>query len=184
MIDHERKLIFLHIARTGGTSVETALVKKDWWFVDPETKHLSAQQARAHYGDIIWNNYTKFSIVRNPWDRLVSMWATKWWHESSGLPVNIPFEEFIRRVKPHPHEIYNTLFYHEILNLKLDFILRFENLESDFNKMLKKLNLKQIELPHTESRERPYYPSMYSVSAKNYVQDYLKEDIRKFKYSF
>ena len=77
MIDHRSKLIFIHIARTGGTSIEASLVGKDWWLVDPSSKHISAKQARDLYGKDIWEAYTKFSVVRNPWDRVVSMWATK-----------------------------------------------------------------------------------------------------------
>ncbi|MCA9055782.1 MAG: hypothetical protein KDA75_18225, partial [Planctomycetaceae bacterium] len=68
MIDHQRKLLFIHIARTGGTSIEAALVGCDWWDIDPETKHLSASQAKQIYGDEIWSTYTKFAVVRNPWD--------------------------------------------------------------------------------------------------------------------
>jgi hypothetical protein len=75
MIDHNRKLIFIHIARTGGTSIETALVGKDWWFFDAQTKHISAKQARMFYGEELWKSYTKFSVIRNPWDRIISMWA-------------------------------------------------------------------------------------------------------------
>ena len=105
MINHDNKLIFIHIARTGGTSIETALSGKDWWLIDPQTKHISAGMARKIYGEEVWRTYTKFSVVRNPWDRVVSMWATQWWHEASGLDENCSFEEFIRNIKPHPHEI-------------------------------------------------------------------------------
>ncbi|MGR8934450.1 MAG: sulfotransferase family 2 domain-containing protein [Gammaproteobacteria bacterium] len=25
----------------------------------------------------MWQTYTEFSIIRNPWDRIISMWASK-----------------------------------------------------------------------------------------------------------
>src|ERR1700722_11866986 len=119
MIDRERGLLFLHIARTGGTSVETALVGKDWWLIDPMTKHLAASQARRIHGEKIWRTFKKFSIVRNPWDRLVSMWATGWWHDvraprrgttADGVQE---FKQFLHALKPHPHERYASLHYQE-----------------------------------------------------------------------
>ena len=184
MIDHSRKLIFIHIARTGGTSVETALVGKDWWRIDPETKHISAKQAREIYGEKIWNSYTKFSIVRNPWDRVASMWATKWWHKSSHVPENCTFEEFLENLKYHPHEKYASLFYHEILNEDIDYILRFESLKADFYSMLNRLGYKTIRLPHKEKRRRKPYRDLYNEKTRSYVENLFKIDIERYGYSF
>jgi len=184
MIDHSRKLIFIHIARTGGTSIETALVGKDWWLINPKTKHISAGMAQQVYGDEIWSTYTKFSVVRNPWDRVVSMWAAKWWHQASELDKHCSFEEFILNIKPHPHEGYNTLFYNEVLNEGIDFILRFECLQSDFSCMLNNLGVKDVLLPHIEKREHPRYTVMYNDKEKQIVSELYKDDINKFGYSF
>lgn len=184
MIDHARKLIFIHIARTGGSSIETALVGKDWWLIDPKTKHISAGMARKIYGDDIWNAYTKFSVVRNPWDRIVSMWATKWWHQASELDENCSFEKFIREMRPHPHEIYNSLFYSEILDEDIDFILRFESLNKDFSLMLKDIGVEDVPLPHIEKREHSWFTHMYKEKEKNVVSELYNTDILKFGYSF
>src|ERR1700730_61148 len=112
MIDHRRKLLFIHIARTGGSSIEESLVQEDWWKIDPTTKHLSASQARRRYGEEVWRDYTTFAIVRHPWDRFVSMWTIGYWYDQDtylkGVRPN-SFHDFIYTVRPHPHEIYNTL---------------------------------------------------------------------------
>jgi hypothetical protein len=184
MIDHTRKLIFVHIARTGGSSIETALVGKDWWLIEPQTKHISAKNARTIYGEDVWNTYTKFSIVRNPWDRIASMWATKWWHQASDLDEGCSFEEFIRKIKPHPHEIYDTLFYYEILNEKIDFILRFESLQDDFSRMLSSIGVGDIQLPHIEESKRQYYTTIYSEIEKQLIADLFDIDILRFGYSY
>ena len=184
MINHDNKLIFIHIARTGGTSIETALSGKDWWLIDPQTKHISAGMARKIYGEEVWRTYTKFSVVRNPWDRVVSMWATQWWHEASGLDENCSFEEFIRNIKPHPHEIYNTLYYNEILDEDIDFILRFESLQKDFSHMLSRIGVGDIQLPYMEKREHASYATMYSDKERKLVSELYKVDILRFNYSF
>jgi len=184
MIDHDRKLIFLHIARTGGTSIESALVGKDWWLIDSATKHISARQARKHYGEKIWGTYLKFSVVRNPWDRVVSMWAAGSWHRASHLSNDCSFEEFIRNLRPHPHEKYNSLLYCDVLNDDIDFIIRFEKLQEDFNRMLNDISMQSITLPHKERRLHKHYSEMYGTMEKQLVNRIFHRDISEFNYEF
>ena len=184
MIDHHRKLIFIHIARTGGSSVEAALVGKDWWYVDSATKHISARQARQLYGEDVWNSYTKFSIVRNPWDRIISIWATTRWHETAGLALNCSLETFIRNLKPHPRERYNSLFYHEILDEEMDFVLRFENLEDDLNRMLTVSGHQPVQLPHVNKKQRGSYQQMHTEQSRALIREMFARDIEAFGYEF
>src|SRR5580704_3284299 len=147
MIDHQRKLLFVHIARTAGTSIEIALLGEDWWKIEPETKHLSARQARLYYGEEIWRNYTTFAVVRNPWDRFVSMWTIGYWygkdtHLQGVKPTS--FGEFLRTLKPHPAEKYDTLHQNQILDEELNFVLKFENLQDEFSAMLKQIAMAEI----------------------------------------
>ena len=187
MIDRARNLLFLHIARTGGTSVETALVGRDWWQIDPATKHISASQARSIHGEIVWRKFKKFTIVRNPWDRIVSMWVTGWWYDESthlrgAKPVSM--KEFLRTLKPHPHERYGSLHYHEILDEEMDFILRFESLQTDFSAMLKSLNQPDLVLPRVESRVRDDYHAYFDQESADLVAAIYQTDIRRFNYAF
>jgi hypothetical protein len=187
MIDHKRKLLFIHIARTGGTSVETALVGADWWKIDPGSKHISASQARAYYGDEIWQSYTKFTIVRNPWDRLVSMWATEWWwgattHLKGKKPAS--FQEFLMTLQPHPHEFYRSLHYREILDEPLDAVLRFENLGSEFEQLMRIAHGEPVQLPHVQSRARDEYSTYYDEATRELVAAQYAGDISTFGYQF
>jgi hypothetical protein len=180
VIDHLRKLLFIHVARTGGTSIESALVEQDWWVIEPWTKHISARQARERYGE----SYTTFSVVRNPWERVVSMWATKWWHQVSNLGDDCTFEVFIKSLKPHPCERYNSLHYHEILNEKLDFVLRFEKLQQDFDNMLSSVGIGNIPLRHLERREHEHYRSIYGERERHLIAASFAKDISTFGYDF
>ena len=79
MISHTNKFIFIHIPKTGGTSVEAALADYGKLLQGPGNfhsiyfKHIPATRLQAMMGDE-YENYFKFSIVRNPWDWLVSMY--------------------------------------------------------------------------------------------------------------
>ena len=190
MIDHERRLLFIHIARTGGTSVETALAGNDWWDICPESKHISASQTRKLYGEHIWQSFVKFIIVRNPWDRLVSMWAAGWWWDDRthlrGIKP-LTFRDFVLTLRPHPNEHYDSLFYHQILDEKLYFVLRFETLMIDFSLMLKQLNLPDVILPHIQSRRswrRVHYRKYFDNESASLVEKMFESDISQYGYSF
>src|SRR5215831_10616553 len=61
MISHVHRCIFIHIERTGGTSVELALSGFDWWARwSREEKHLTAAAAIARYGRETWDRYLTF----------------------------------------------------------------------------------------------------------------------------
>jgi len=184
MIDHERKLLFLHIARTGGTSIEYALTGQDWWRIEAATKHISAGQARKHYGEEIWGTYFKFSVVRNPWDRVVSMWAAGSWHQASNLDQNCSFETFIKKLRPHSNEAYNSLLCCDALNDKIDFVMRFEHLQEEFNSMLSRIGAQHITLPRKECRPHKPYSEMYGDVEKQLVREIFHKDITAFGYEF
>lgn len=83
LISHEHKFIFIHIGKTGGTSIEKALcayldkdfeeTKKDpegnWW------KHIWAKGMRRRVGHETWNDYFTFAFVRNPYDMILSLYS-------------------------------------------------------------------------------------------------------------
>lgn len=80
---HDHRFIFIHIGRTGGTSIEKTLcqllgkdfeeTKKDpngrWW------KHIWAKKLRKRLGTECWNSYFTFSFVRNPYDMMLSLYS-------------------------------------------------------------------------------------------------------------
>jgi len=78
MISHRHKFIFVHTQRTGGTSIEAAFRAKPgvWHPEDPrdEHAHLSVREYRELF-PTEFASYFKFSFVRNPWDRIVSLYA-------------------------------------------------------------------------------------------------------------
>lgn len=83
LISHEYKFIFIHIGKTGGTSIEKVLcdylnldfevTKKNpegkWW------KHIWAKYMKKYIGEEIWNDYFTFAFVRNPLDMILSLYS-------------------------------------------------------------------------------------------------------------
>ena len=105
ILSHKYKLIFIHIGKTGGTSVEDTLSKllglsiddmeynkeiidnidkightPDWATARDHSgkincKHITGRDLKQIVGAKLWDSYFKFSIVRNPYDRLLSQYS-------------------------------------------------------------------------------------------------------------
>lgn len=65
MISHEHKIIFIHIPKCGGRSIAEAF--------DIPFDHFTAAYYRNNFPEE-WNSYTKFTVVRNPFERYVSIY--------------------------------------------------------------------------------------------------------------
>ena len=89
MISHSKKFIFIHIPKTGGTSIEIVLkgyiaekykiAGDNTFFIGPDIKHHTASELLERYGKKKFGEYLKFCVIRNPWDRLLSLFY--WGHK-------------------------------------------------------------------------------------------------------
>ncbi len=105
LVSDSRKLVFIHIQKTGGITVHKLLREHI-----PDLHTILARHAFASRGMEEldnWDEYFKFAFVRNPWDRLVSWHSMirdaeeteqKPWHRLRRyvLDNSSTFEEFIR----------------------------------------------------------------------------------------
>ena len=198
MIDHKNKFIFIHIPRTGGTSIEKTLHNRDWWSVHPPSKHLTVHIAKKIYAKY-WKDYFKFTFVRNPWDRMVSMLK---YHQIYKVYANTNKKIVLSRYFNQFEKIeYDTRFfnlsqfndftkeentvYQNIIGQEMDFIGKFENLQEDFNNLCDILNIKNTKLMHIEkSKNRMKYQEYYSENERDIIAEKYQKDIKKFNYKF
>ena len=73
---HKYRLVFFHIPKCAGVSVRRAvgIDKKSHNFPFTNVSTALAIDVRAQTDDSVYNNYHKFSIVRNPYERMVSLY--------------------------------------------------------------------------------------------------------------
>jgi hypothetical protein len=224
IISHSHRYIFIKSEKTAGTSVEAALSKHctdndmvtplgDYWFNRGERgewihssmnaegffQHDPAAEVKRKVAPEIWNDYFKFSIARNPWDRVVSNFSwearnkvalrpTRRWHHRLG----IPFDEF-RETKKLFHKFVtgewttNDRFYLLDGVLCVDFVIRYERLAADLEEVCKRVGLPSVALPHLKSGLRQAghgYREYYDETSKAIVSERHQNDIRLFGYEF
>ena len=90
MISHTHNFIFIHIPKTGGSSVDSVLKKYVRRFVLHEYLYPNVvHKAEKRNGFL---NYFSFCFVRNPWDKIVSQYHFN--REKFGME-NYTFEEYV-----------------------------------------------------------------------------------------
>jgi len=190
MVDHKNKFIFIHCHKCAGESIQKSLTgsvdrgfKNDKYEGSPQ-KHWNACDYRKHCGDSVWNNYFKFSFIRNPWDRIIS-WVSYRNKRQNRQNAQI-LEKDIINLLENPYVQKSSYVNMLGLNrgLSVDFIGRFERLDQDFQELSNILFKKQIELPHCNKSSRKSYQDYYTESAKELVEETFKEDIKKFNFKY
>jgi Sulfotransferase family. len=93
-IDMKRELIFVHNPKTGGLSIKDMLrfsQKPNYRFI-----HMTVKESIEHIFQDSWLEYYSLSFVRNPWDRIVSLYEYQRSH-TYGLFVNFDQVHFMAK---------------------------------------------------------------------------------------
>lgn len=210
IISHSKKFIFIHIEKNAGTSVTRTLdnyiTYKDLVLgcspfgegIQPFyqkkygiNKHSSANTVRELVGKQVWEDYFSFSFVRNPWDRVVSLysWCRKHKHK---LPIcqeainSKSFSDFIRG------ECFSKLpqqsdYLSDIEgNIIVDFIGKQEFLQRDFSYICGKIGIDNLNIDTANSSDRDkkyqgYYENNDDIEI---IGNKFLSDIKMFNYDF
>ena len=207
-INHEKKAIYIHIPKNGGSYISEILSKnygfKNYYLHRPDhplfclgkDKSVDKHENKIH-GTIIyyktsnhlnkimnmdlnkWNTYYIFSFIRNPYDRIVSGW-------NYCNKNNISFSNFIKLEKSvNSYDYWHTFMTqsrHLIDNkgkININYIGKIENLEEDLKIILYTIGFKNItHLPFKKNSKKHKDYKSY------YDNQILKEINNIFKEDF
>tara|TARA_R110001583_G_scaffold189173_1_gene351894 strand:+ start:44 stop:592 length:549 start_codon:yes stop_codon:yes gene_type:complete len=176
MIISEYKTIFIHIPKNAGTSIETLFANKS--FQIQPNKHDNIYQIKKKFPEI-YNNYRKFTIIRNPYDKMVSWYFYLKRNLGENYDV-IDFNEWIKNPSKFWHAD-DPISYlkpqHEWIDDTVE-IIKFENINKEINEFFKK----EINLPIVNKSNHDHYLTYYNRKSLNIVYDKYKEDFEKFNY--
>lgn len=201
MIIHKNKIIFIHIPKTAGFSIEKFLYGKniDSSFFHEDivyglkdgkyTQHLEYESIKNYYkGKENIENYFKFAFVRNTWDRLLSAYSYL-----NPNPDKKSFCDYLKRKckilqenKLSECDHYNTQIRYVFKNDKkiLDFIGIFENIQEDFKNLCKIVSIEHKPLPIMNHSKRKNYQEYYDTETINIVKETYKKEIEYFDFKF
>jgi hypothetical protein len=157
--------------------------------------HVTARAIRRELPADTYNDYYKFAFVRNPWDWHVSMYhfiLKEKEHVNhqvvSALGTFDNYLEWAFNHKRNPYAKGATRQQHEMLvddngALMVDFVGRFENLASDFEKIMQTIAV-NVSLPAINQSKHESYMNYYNEKRKKLVAEHSRQDILLFDYKF
>jgi hypothetical protein len=208
LISDDRRMLFVHIPKTGGSSVEQLLREA---CPDARTvgrqRHARLQRILRHEPGLA--DYFSFGFVRNPWSRMVSWYSMidTWnhrWGPASGRPQEgqwgstrdgnplwravaayADFEEFVLRgTAEHDRLAMPQVDYLVADDRRVDFVGRTEHLAEDITTLQHELDLPAIELPHRNARSSGSWRDYYTPRARDRVAEVYAKDVAEFGYHF
>lgn len=210
MISEKYNCIFVHIPRTGGTSIEEVIwpdmekrTVADLWmgFIDMYhnkyqtggLQHLLASQIRQEIGEAMFNQSYRFTVVRNPWDKAVSQYSLmkyrKVLRDFIGMQENDDFKTYLSLIQRREHVQWMPqyrFFLDENGEQLVHFIGRFENFNADVTTILDQLGIRVDAIPHSDMNKtsRGSFREYYDDESMETVREIYRQDIELLGYEF
>lgn len=214
MLSIKHKFLFVHVPKTGGNSIQNILANysEDTLTANDEhqdgierfelrnstyklKKHSKLSRYKKLLDADLYQQLFKFATIRNPWDRIVSMYFSphrgtdRWNREefiqlinnSATLQDYVTLPSFRDRLekklgmpaRPRP------------LDRDIDHLIRFENLNNDFKKVCNKLSIPDnMDLPIRNRSSRKHYSHYYDDELTDMVAKKFANEIEYGDYKF
>lgn len=213
ILSEGRGYVFVHIPKTGGTSLATALearaMRDDILIGDtPKARKRRRRLAGLSARGRLWKHATLadidgvvspedlramfvFTLVRNPWDRLVSYYhwlqSQSFDHPSVGLAKAMDFEAFLQEssvgagFRSAPASSYVT----DATGVdRCNLYIRLEHFAQDARPLFDHLGF-AVALPHLNRSVREKdYRGYYDAKTRALVADICAADVEQFGYRF
>lgn len=201
----KKNIVFIWIPKTGGTSIFRILEHyngRKYLDIDDLSENFGNRGittfGHISYADLIQANFIndafhqnsyKFTFVRNPYDRLVSLYS--YFKKMNRIPQNLSFAGFCEKAtNPDNIGLHNVKGFSQcnpqitwLNKVNVDFIGKFENLSVDIKKLLKNLGMyRHHHLPHKNRSNHKHYLDYYDNSTLALINEFYLEDFKKFNY--
>jgi len=176
----EYKYTWFRVAKTGTRTLLSILLKES----NPDINGLRYPYFRQYH-----KSHFKFTMIRNPWDRIVSCYKEKVL-EKNMFPDcwGKDFEYFVKYISAQNLDNCDE---HIIRQIKLfplndiDYIGRFENFNSDYNFIFnQRLGFKSELVHRNKSINRTHYTEFYTNVSRRIISEIYREDIEVGGYVF
>ncbi|MDP6675577.1 MAG: sulfotransferase family 2 domain-containing protein [Gammaproteobacteria bacterium] len=201
---------FIDIPRTSSSSIRAELgriygipygkanlIEREFSMGQIFEDHLPASAMMQVFGPEIWDRLFTFSLVRNPWDRVLSMYHHR--RKVRGIPQAMSFRDYVIELNCRNWGVEGSIFQYrwhyfgsadyvcgandEIL---VDFVGHFENRTEDIDRIASRIGAPGLG-DLTIQRASPsgqHYSRWYEQDTKDMIKAIYKRDIELFHYEF
>lgn len=200
MISFQKRFLFVHIPKTAGNSIQTALKEyseEEFVAFRPEQdgverfglrnpsykirKHSTLAEYRTALGDERFRGLYKFTCVRNPWDRMISYYfqptlGVETWNKKAFKKIlarTPTLTDYLRLDQGEMDSFGNA-----------NFIMRFEHLTEDFSAVCADLDISAGPLSVINRSSREHYLAYYDDELRELVAKRFAAEIERFGYKF
>jgi hypothetical protein len=209
MLSVNYNFLFIHVPKTASNTIQGVL--KDYsenkivclnpgddgierYEVRDETfkdirKHSTITLYKKSLPAYLFNKLFKFATVRNPWDRLISLYFSP--HRGK---VEWNRNDFIKLLKRTPTlRSYVTLprrFFSRMImggqciTRDRDYLMKFEDMDNDFKKVCAKIGIPFVALPRRNVSKHEHYSRYYDKELIAMVREKYAEEIQWGEYEF
>ena len=188
VISKEKKTLFFHIAKTGGSSIYNLLQKNNLDDSVLTNKKLNYNAKVEYFLDVLdnWDSYYKFTFVRNKYDQLISLY-----NYDKMLLNGASFENFIKE-----HVCKNSIFYPNydywidqyfltMIDDKpiFNFIGQFQNYENDLREVCDQINIKYEDIRvNVGGYKKSEQGSCYNEELKQLVNQKFESEMKYYNW--
>jgi len=201
VISHKFKFIFIKTAKTAGTSIEVFLSRHcgpddiltpivpplkphrarnyaDQGF----SNHMTAREVRTVVSSEIWDNYFKFCVERNPWDKTLSHYHMMKYRAGGTLTLEEYFSRgrFSQNIEKYTDSAGNVM---------LDKVAKYENLDRELSDIFRCLGIPfsgtLLEKAKSEYRkDRRHYRTVFTAEQSQMIAELFEAEIAMHGYHF
>ena len=202
IVNDEKKFIFIHVPKNAGTSMYQVFGNvspdHDW--------HAPARALRKLVPGFA--DYYKFAIIRNPWDRMVSLfhmikarepqgpqefneWVTTY-DDSAMRRAYLKGDKWFGQNAHWQTDIVSSARKPQVDYINDDFgkiiidrTVDYENLHIGLADVAKQLGIQLPPVPHVRPRQdKTPYREFYNQKGLDHIEKYFAKDIKAFNYQF
>lgn len=193
------RAIWIRSGKTGGTSVQYALAgevaesdfvgaglislrPKDGHITEIHSKGVSYALGIDEYKREFresWERDWKFTLVRNPYDRLVSAW---YFFDQTNFMTFTELVNYDFTLLSEPLNYHLTHPQSYGIKNEVDFIMRFETLQESFDELCRRLSIPSSKLLHLRISGHHPYKTYYNAKLADKVYSMFEEDFEYFGY--
>lgn len=155
---------------------------QDWCKARPFRNHSTALEIKARVKPEIWQNYTKFCVERNPWDKTLSHYYMRL--NRSNPPKS--FEEYFSR----GNYCFNYPQYcDENGDLMVDKVLTFSNLNAELAQLTSELGMPVQDSLYAQAKgkirkDKRHYSEVFTHEQREIIEKAFEKEISLFGFTY